>query len=290
MSEVLKVTSVLKRHLKAKGLTYRDVGRALGLSEPTVKRLFASGRVSLERISELGALVDLTLAELCQEAAADVPKVSELTSPQESELVSDIKLLLVAACVLNRWTLAEIVAAYQITEVECVQRLLRLDRLRLIDLLPGNRVRLNVAHDFDWLPEGPIRRFFRSQWEDDFLSGTFDRSAETLTFVHGMLTPASAAKLQTSLRRLRHEITALHEESLRSPLAERHGTGVLLAAREWEPRGFTSLRRPNAGNKPVGPSFLRHLRPSSGSYPESAGPGNRRRRARSNPPPTQGRS
>jgi len=31
MSEVKQVLTVLKRHLKAKGLTYRDVGRAIGI-------------------------------------------------------------------------------------------------------------------------------------------------------------------------------------------------------------------------------------------------------------------
>jgi len=243
MSEVKQVLTVLKRHLKAKGLTYRDVGRAIGVSEPSVKRLFASGRVTLDRLSKLGTVVDLTLAELCQEAAADIPKISQLTVAQETQLVADIELLLVAACALNHWTLADIVAAYDLTEMRCLQCLLKLDRLRLIDLLPGNRVRLNVARDFDWLPNGPIRRFFRSQWESDFLSGQFDGAGETLIFVHGMLTPAAIAKLQASLRRLRHDVVALHQESLTSPLGERHGIGVLLAEREWEPRGFATLRR-----------------------------------------------
>ncbi|HUH95127.1 MAG TPA: helix-turn-helix transcriptional regulator [Casimicrobiaceae bacterium] len=243
MTEIRQLLSVMKRRLKARGITYRDVGRALGLSEPTVKRIFASGRVSLERAAKLGALVDLTLAELCQEAAADLPRISVLTAVQECELVSDTKLLLVAACILNHWTVPEIVTSYRISELECLRRLLKLDRLRLIDLLPGNRVRLNIAHDFDWLPDGPIRRFFRTQWESDFLSGTFDPPAESLAFVHGMLTSAALAKLQASLRWLRHEIAALHEESRGSALTERHGTGVLLAVREWEPRSFAALRR-----------------------------------------------
>jgi transcriptional regulator with XRE-family HTH domain len=243
MSEATQVLAVLKRALRAKGLTYRDVARALKLSEASVKRLFASGRVSLERVTRIGALADLTLVELCEAAASETPKLSELTAGQEAELVSDTKLLLVAACALNHWSLRDIVATYRLTEIECVKRLLQLDRLHLIDLLPGNRVRLNVAHDFDWLPGGPIRRFFRKEWESDFLSGAFHRPAEDLAFVHGMLTPAAAARLHGELRRLRHEIAALHEESLAAPLAERHGTGVLLAMREWEPESFASLRR-----------------------------------------------
>jgi transcriptional regulator with XRE-family HTH domain len=251
MDEFGHVLSALKRALKADGLTYRDVARELKVSEPSVKRWLTSRRIGVERLAKIAALASLTLAELCQRAAAEAPKVRQLTRAQEQELVSDTKLLLVTACAFNRWTPGEIVDAYQLTESECVQRLLWLDRLRLIDLLPHNRVRLNITQDFDWLPDGAIRKFFRAQWESDFLAGNFPDPGETLAFVHAMLTPAAIAKLQAILRRLRREVVALHEESLESPLAERHGTGVLLAAREWEPRSFAALRRIRAGKSTV---------------------------------------
>lgn len=70
-----------------------------------------------------------------------------LSEAQEKELVSDEKLLLVAVC-LNQWEIADIVRAYRLSEAECIQCLVKLDRLRLITLLPGNRIRLNVARDF----------------------------------------------------------------------------------------------------------------------------------------------
>jgi hypothetical protein len=204
--------------------------------------------MTIERLATLGTMLDLTLVELLQEAAADEPKLRQLTPAQEAELVSDPKLLLVAACALNHWKATDIVAAYRVTELQCLQRLLRLDRLRVIDLLPGNRVRLNVARDFDWIPDGPIRRFFRSQWERDFLAGNFDGPVESLAFVHGMLTAAAAAKFLGKLRRLRQDFAELHEESLGSPLTERHGTGLLFAVREWEPHTFALLRRQSQSN------------------------------------------
>jgi transcriptional regulator with XRE-family HTH domain len=243
MTEIHHLLITLKRQLKARGLTYRDVAMTLGLSEPSVKRLFANGRFTLDRLAEVGKLLDLTLAELLREAAAGEPHLHRLDEEQEAEIVSDPKLLTVAVLALNHWTLADIVGAYKLSEAECLQRLLRLDRLRLIDLLPGNRVRLRVARDFDWMPDGPIRSFFREQGQPDFLADEFAGANETLTFVHGMLTPSAAAQLQTQLRRLRQSFAELHEESLRAPLAERRGTGLLLAVREWEPRSFAVLRR-----------------------------------------------
>ncbi|MES2355519.1 MAG: helix-turn-helix transcriptional regulator [Pseudomonadota bacterium] len=243
MTEIHQLLVTLKRQLKGQGLTYSDVAAALGISEPSMKRLFTNGRFTLERLAEVSKLLDMTLAELLQEADSSEPKLHHLDVTQEVELVSDSKLLLVAACVLNHWTLADIVDAYRLREAECIKRLLRLDRLRLIDLLPNNRVRLRVARDFHWLPNGPIRRFFKEQGQPDFLASDFNGPRESLTFVHGMLTDSAAVQWQTHLRRLRQTFAELHEESLSAPLAQRRGTGVLLATREWEPQVFALLRR-----------------------------------------------
>ncbi|MDL2357719.1 MAG: helix-turn-helix transcriptional regulator, partial [Pseudomonadota bacterium] len=243
MSEVTQLVGAVKRHLKLQGKTYRDVAAALGLSEPSVKRLFSSGQLSVDRLVEVCNLLGFTLAELAQQASAGDHRLRTLSAAQEKELMSDPLLLLVAVCALNHWTLQDMLAIYQLSEAECLQRLLRLDRLKLIALLPGNRIRLNVARDFDWLADGPIRQYFRAQGLVDFLDSRFARAGESLDFSHAMLTDAAIDKLHTELRRLRLVFAELHEESLASPLAKRRGSGLLLALREWEPAAFTRLRR-----------------------------------------------
>ena len=59
-----------------------------------------------------------------------------------------------------------------------------------------------------------------------------------------MLTDAAVERVQVELRKLRQKFAELHEECLAAPLAKRHGTGLLLATREWEIRAFVALRRP----------------------------------------------
>ena len=243
MTEVVHLVATIKRLLKARGLTYRDVARSLGLSEPSVKRVFASERFTVARLAQVAGLLGYTLAELTQEAAAAAPALHGLTAAQEAQLVTDEKLLLVAVCAFNHWTVADMVAAYRVTRAECLKRLLALDRMGVIDLLPGDRIRLRVARDFDWLPDGPIRRYFAMQGQADFLGGAFDGQGEALEFSHAMLSAPAAAELQRELRRLRQKLAALHDESAAVPLAQRRGTGLLLATREWEPASFSRLRR-----------------------------------------------
>ncbi|HEX8787390.1 MAG TPA: helix-turn-helix transcriptional regulator [Telluria sp.] len=243
MSEVSQLFTTIKRQLKLQGKTYRDVAAALGLSEASVKRLLTSDTLGLDRLVEISNMLGFTLAELAQEAAVSETRVRTLDAAQERELVSDTRLLLVAVCALNHWALADMLAVYKLSEAECLQKLLVLDRLHLIALMPGNRIRLNVARDFDWLPDGPIRQYFRTQGLVDFLDSAFGGADQSLAFTHGMLTDSAIATLQTELRRLRARFAELHQESLASPLLKRRGSGLLLALREWEPAAFTALRR-----------------------------------------------
>lgn len=243
MTEVEQLLAEIKRELRARGLTYRDVAQELGISEPSVKRVFATGAFTLDRLVQVAAMLDLSLAELTQAAGASTPRPSQLTVEQERQIVADPKLLLVTVCAINHWTLADITHLYRLSAAECVQRLLKLDRLKLITLLPGNRIRLQVARDFDWLPDGPIRRYFREHGEQEFLDSRFGGTRDTHVFIQGMLTRTAAEELHRQLKRLRQQFSTLHDESLARPLSERHGTGLLLAVREWEPQIFTRLRR-----------------------------------------------
>jgi len=243
MTEATLLISTIKKQLKSQGLTYRDVAGALKLSEPSVKRLFASGRLTVDRLVQISNFLGFTLAELSKEAQGGQPSCRTLTEKQERELISDPKLLLIAVCALNHWTMDEIVKAYRVSNTECIKYLLRLDKLRIIDLLPGNRVRINVSRDFDWLPFGPVKQYFQERGQSDFLKSKFAHEDELLAFVHGMYSDQALAQILDELRRLRQKFAELHEESLSAPLNKRHGIGLLLAMREWEPTDFTKLRR-----------------------------------------------
>ena len=208
MTETAQLIDMLKRQLKAQGMTYRDVARALDVSETSVKRLFASGRFTLERVVEIAQLLGYTLAGFVQEASASAPRLHVLTEQQEALLVSDDKLLLVAVCAINYWTVQDIVSAYQVTKAECVKYLLMLDRMNVVALLPGDRIRARRARFrlAAGRADPPLLSCARAR---RFLDSRFDGEGETMTFSQGMLTEAASAELELELRRLRSKAAAL---------------------------------------------------------------------------------
>ncbi len=166
-----------------------------------------------------------------------------LSEEQERQLVENQTLLLVAVCALNHWTIKEIGEVYDMTRAQCIKHVLTLERMNIAQLLPGERMRLCVARDFDWLPGGPIRQFVLTQGLGDFLASRFAGEDESLEFLQGMLTGPAVAQLKIELRRLRSRVAPLHAETVDVPLSQKRGTGLLIALREWEPQVFTVRRR-----------------------------------------------
>ena len=243
MNEITQLIATIKRQLKAQGVTYRAVAEQLNLSEAAVKRLFASERMSLERLAQLCQILGFTMAEMMQQADENATQIALLTEAQERQLVRDEQLLLIAVCLVNHWSVADIVVTYRFSEAQIFSKLSLLDKIGLIELLPANRVRLKVKRDFEWIKNGPIRQFFLHLGMPDFLAGHFNEANAAFEFAHGMLTDDALQQFQLELRRLKQKLATLHDECSTAPLAKKHGTGLLIAMREWEFEGFRQLRR-----------------------------------------------
>jgi DNA-binding Xre family transcriptional regulator len=115
MAQTSALLDTLKRALKARGKTYVDVADALGLSEASVKRLFSREDFSLERLDKVCQMLEIEISDLVQQMNDEQNQLQQLTAEQEQQLVDDKTLLAVAICSLNRWTMAEIVAFYDMS-------------------------------------------------------------------------------------------------------------------------------------------------------------------------------
>jgi hypothetical protein len=243
MTHTAALVDVLKKELKGRGITYAGLARRLGLSEASVKRMFSRRDFTLKRLDEICRHAQIEFCELARAVTREQSLMAHLTLEQEQEIVADSKLFLVAVCALNHVTFDEIVEAYEISAAECVRLLTRLDRLKFLELLPGNRIKLLVSRTFGWLPDGPIQRFFNDQAHSEFFRSRFNRQDEFMLVVNGMLSTGSTAEIVTRLKRITREFSDLHNDDARLPIGERSAMTLLVAVRHWQLAAFTALRR-----------------------------------------------
>jgi DNA-binding Xre family transcriptional regulator len=234
MAQTRELINTLKAALKARGKTYADVAVELGLTEASVKRLFSQQSFSLKRMDQVCQMLDMEITDLVQMMNERQQHLQQLTIGQEKEITANVTLTLVAVCVLNRWTMEDILSYYRISETECIRHLVKLDRLKLIELLPKNRIRLLVAPNFSWRENGPIQAFFQKKISREFFDTRFGRDDECLIVLNGMFSSQSNAELQRKLKRLAREFDLLNNDDAALDLSQRNGATLVLAMRGWQ--------------------------------------------------------
>ncbi len=243
MSQTRSLVDTLKQELRKQRITYRDVSKALDLSETSVKRLFSEEAFSLKRLEKVCEMLQMDLSDLVHQMERNIELTTELTLEQEQELVSDIKLLLVALLLMNKLEFGEILQAYEIEETEGIRLLARLDRMKFIELQPGNRVKMMISPNFKWIPDGPIQRFFESKVQLEFLNSSFNGAGELRVFVSGMISRSANAEIIRKMQHLANEMNEMNLASETLPLDQRFGTSLMMAIRPWEINVFEELRR-----------------------------------------------
>lgn len=243
MPQASDVVDILKRELKARALTYAEIARRIGMSEASVKRMFSQGNFTLERLDEICRAAGIEFTDLTCNFNREEHLVARLTDAQEREIVDDPRLFLVAVCALNLLTFDDILAAYDLAPADVVGRLVRLDKMGIIELLPNNRFRLKIARTFAWIPDGPIQTSFKNH-AHDFFDSHFAADNETMILLNGRLSRASVAALIERLKRVAREFSEQHTQDSALPAQERPPMSLLLACRPWHPQFMRALVRP----------------------------------------------
>ena len=243
MALSLDLIDALKRSLRAQGMTYRDLALRLKLSEASVKRMFSQRAMTLQRLEQVCDVLDLGLQELGAEAARGRPAMANLSEAQEQALVDQPPLLLALFLTLNRWRQEDVLVHFDFSDAQWTALLVRLDRLGIIELMPGNRGRPLTARNFRWRADGPMERYFRLHLLGDFFATAFDGEQDALLLLSGSLSIDGASQLRLRLEEVAREFDALLARDAGLSAEERVGVSLVLAQKPWLLQLFQPYRR-----------------------------------------------
>ena len=241
-----RFVETLKKCVRARGMNYAQLARAIGLSEPSVKRMFSRGTFTLTRLDEILTVLELDLYEVARMSRRADEDPSELTLEQESALAKDERLLSVFWLIGNGWRFGEILKEFSISNTELTLAFGRLERLKLVAWGAGERVRLRVPKDFRWRAGGPVKKAYGRRVTQEFLQARFDAPLELLRFESREISAESAAVLKRRLERVVAEFNELAELDAAAPAGRRAGMAMLVACRPWEFSVVNALKRRKA--------------------------------------------
>jgi len=200
------IFDTLKRSLKAKGLTYRELAERTGVSEPTIKRIFHEKNCKLDRLAELCDAIGVSFENVVGAMARGPAPAKTMDRDIEQALARHPSLLFVLLLLSEKFTPESIMQTHGLSEASMFLYLRDLEALGLVTLGNGLSVKLLLETPLQLDFAGPLQPIFE-QTNRAFISWAITHMQDQADFI-------------SFSRRMRHETAAMLREEAHA-LAQR---------------------------------------------------------------------
>lgn len=204
------ILGVLRAELRLRNIRIPVLARALGVAEPTVWRWLRGEGLTLQTLDRICAHLNLDLRDLF--AKAEDGAAEQFTLPQERILAADRGLALLFFALLNGADRQQCERDFGLSSERIDHYLARLERLGLIDIRPGSRIRPLTKRTVKWRIGGPLAAAFERTVKHLFLA--MDFGGADVRYVSDMvrISAAGRARVQALFEALRADIHVIAQQ------------------------------------------------------------------------------
>jgi transcriptional regulator with XRE-family HTH domain len=228
-----QVINLIRIKARAIHLTQKKISEELRVSLPTVKRWWMGKGISLTIISDLCALVGMSLSELFSQIEGENAKYT-YSLKQENMLVGNPKALAVFDLLISGRDIKQIQRQFGMKDEVLFSLLLVLDRAGLIEVHDKNRVKFKQRGEPQWIIGGPLSKKYRQTMIESFLG---DHAKDNMSFyIHDYL-PEDVTLLRGKIRELENLMLTFNSRgSMKAAGATSYGSYICLKTFEWDLR------------------------------------------------------
>lgn len=199
---VATILQTIREVLRARGLRYRDLAERMGVAEVTVKRWMRASDLSLGRLGRIASALGTDVFSLLELAGEGRQESFELTEHQEWELAANPRLLTAWEALRRGYAPDAIVEAMGLDDAAWLEVALTLDGLGLVELHPGNRVRLLHRGVQSLRDEGPLSRRLANVAVNWVASKCVDKGDALFTWSDRVVSPEFVQEAKAELEAL----------------------------------------------------------------------------------------
>lgn len=232
--ETAVLLSALRRALRGAGWTQARLADELDVGSATIKRWLHGRGLSFQTLAHLCRLADTTLAELADASRVASQESDHLTLAQEEALTQDSSLSTVFFLIVNGWPPSEATEGFHIPPEVVEKQVVRLERLALVDRLPGGRVRARLSPSHAW-QRAPMRRHFERHLKQLFVTIDYGDPATIFGAETCKLSPLGVARVRELIERFRADLRSIELEDRRTAALPGEWHAILAVARSMRP-------------------------------------------------------
>ena len=168
LNEYRSAIASLKKILKERKITYRELGEGIGLTESGVKKVFTAKDGSFQRLIEICGFIGVSIVEIIDDGS--IKNVSHSSRQQEAFMKEPGLFYLYWCLVYERRSYEEAKKVLRLTEKTAFQWLRKLDLLKLIKLLPKGRIRIPSIKAVRWKSEEEFTKKMYQAWSQKLVA------------------------------------------------------------------------------------------------------------------------
>lgn len=232
----------LKSQLKSRGLSYKDLAKIWNVAESSVKRIMSGNDLSLERIESVCRHLEISMGDFMKTTQFDITsQIFYLTEDQENKFSKDQELLHYFLLLEEGYNPIDITNNYVVSQEKTTRFLLQLQKLGLIELFPHNRIKKKSMGQMRFRKDGPLAKILLEEMRTDFISASFSRDDQFLTFLLLNFVPGTLQQFKLRMQNLLREMAVASEQARNHPNKEEYG--LLVATRKWPSPMFNVLSK-----------------------------------------------
>ena len=198
------LTRALKRLLKVRGLTYRDLGRRLALSEASIKRIFGRTDGPIGKLIRICNVLEIDFLSLVMHAHKDHARINYLTEAQELFFAANLPYFDVfVELTMRKRSIAELQALHGLKAASIRKYLKKLEALGLLEVHPHDRIRVRLHEPVGFAKDGVFRVAFTQRFVRQIAKRLGDsKHREFLLTREWMLSPSTRSDFTLALQSL----------------------------------------------------------------------------------------
>lgn len=203
----------IKKRLKMKKWNYQKLADKLDVSEATVKRWLSQSDISVSRLSQIGKALDFSLLEINQAEFTGSAQFTYYNLVQENFLSRNPIAFYIFIKLAFGFSIKQIMSLTGMSEHELRQQLVELEKLKLLELWPGDKIRIKLRGPYRIRSESPFAKKINQQLKEVILrhfDRKFDDRVESPVFPScTMFRPTEIHLSQKSAHQLSLDLTNL---------------------------------------------------------------------------------
>jgi transcriptional regulator with XRE-family HTH domain len=165
----IELMRFLKSRAAAQGITQKMIAEYFEVSIPTVKRWYSGIGLSLEQADRISQYLGISLGQALV-SIQNTTDTFQYSHEQESFFAKNPNYLAFFDNLLRGRSVKQIQKKFSLNNMSTDKYLIKLDKLKLIELHPNNKVKLLQIGEPVWTSNGPLTRAFRKNIMDDFIA------------------------------------------------------------------------------------------------------------------------